>query len=160
MPDKLIAQAQESGLVIGTSALFILAWISQKAGLDERQYEIYSLLLMIDFVFGIVRVAKCYPEKFRVSRIGAGLAAKMIMASMPPIMGLAMMGIGLDGVQLLGIGMQALIITEFYSILASALKITKNKDLPEWEALSVLANIIRKFVESSNRYDNLEKGEK
>lgn len=108
-------------------------------GLDADVILILAILLVLDVVTGLLRVAVTEPQKLS-SRIGIiGVLSKLLVILVPLLLGLAGKGIGYDLKPMIHVSLSVLVVYEVWSILGNIVQIrTKDVTLNEFDAVSAL----------------------
>ncbi len=117
-------------------------------GLSLENYMILAVLMIIDTVFGILRVAVVHGGKnIKSYKLISGVLAKITIMSIPLILVWAGRGVGINFHPIASATLGILILAETYSIVGSVYAIHIKKDIPEWDAVSYILTNIQKSIE-------------
>lgn len=141
--------------VIMNTVMVSMAGILTYLGLDKEVFTIFGWLLLIDFVMGVLK-AKKIGEKITSTRMKYGIISKFSLILIPVVLALAAKALKGDASTLLYVGLNILVLSELYSIIANiyTLNSKENKELPEWDAVAAIGNVIRsKLIKLSGEKD-------
>lgn len=100
--------------------------------LNQEVITIYWVLLLVDFIFGVVEVYLIDKTKLKSDSAIKGLLKKMTRLCMPFIVWIVMKGAGFDDVGIfVTMILWILIVSEGYSIIGHIYNINTGKSLPE-----------------------------
>lgn len=125
-----------------------LAGIMVFTGLPCEAVIVLTSLMVIDSLTGLGRAYVC-GEQITSRKIKIGALSKLLMLLLPITTALAAKGVSLDLKWMVLYSMNALILSEAYSILSNLVTIRTGKRLPEFDAISLLGGKIREIMETS-----------
>ena len=114
--------------------------------IDQEMILMYSVLLFIDLTSGVA-AAMIAREEITLSRLNAGILSKLIMFVVPITVAIL---VKMQGTELLWFTKWTLIVlgaSEAVSILNNVLKAKGMKQLPEFDAIGLIAEKIRNILE-------------
>ena len=115
-------------------------------GMSGEMLSILSVLLVLDFVFGVLR-AKYKKEPVTSDNMSRWVIRKMTRWCIPFIVVAIIRGAGIDGAEKLSNTiMGILIVAEGYSILRHIYNINTGKDLPEIDVFDALMKKLTDFL--------------
>lgn len=115
-------------------------------GMSGEMLSILSILLLVDFIFGVLR-AKYKKESITSDNMSRWVIRKMARWCIPFIVVAIFRGAGIDGAERLSNTiMGILIVAEGYSILRHIYNINTNKDLPEIDVFDALMKKLTDFL--------------
>ena len=114
----------------------------QYLNLDGEVIAIFSVLLVLDIVTGWFKVLSL-GMKPRSWRLANGIISKVVMIIIPLVMALGAKAIHVDITGLFYIVIDALILSEVYSILGNIYTINTKKHVEEFDVLSKILKLIR-----------------
>jgi phage-related holin len=121
----------------------IISWLLLFAGLNSEAFYILSVLLIIDFMTGIWK-AHALEQNVTSNKMKYGVISKLSLLIIPIAIGLGVRALGQSASQLLLISINILILSEMYSIIGNIYSARTGQELPEFDALSMIAKSIRK----------------
>lgn len=107
---------------------------------------ILGILMTLDFIAGIAK-AICLDESVTSKKMKIGVIGKTLTLLIPLCVALAGVGAGLDLSKLVAFTLNLLILSELYSFISNLLVIKTKKALPEFDAISLIANKIKSLLE-------------
>ncbi len=110
--------------------------------MDSEVFTIFSVLLVIDLVTGWFKTIALgnKPESWRLAN---GIISKIVLIIVPLVLALALKALHIDGEAIFYVAIDALILSEVYSILGNAYTIRTGKYAKEYDVLSKLLRLIR-----------------
>ena len=142
-----------TGTAIFKNAAYLLAFAATPAylGLTGDSIVIFSIFIILDVIFGVMKSASLYGWRSIQSSIAQrGILAKMLLVFIPVTTALAGRGVGLD----LGFFAQSvinvLILSELYSIIGNIYAIRTGHEKVEFDAvayvLSGMKNVLKSVI--------------
>lgn len=123
-------------------------------GLSLESYLILAVLMIIDTLFGIMRVFVIYGgHHIKSYKLVSGVVAKITVIGVPVMLAWAGRGSGIDLYPLAQGTLGVLILAEVYSILGSVYAIRIRKDVPEYDAVSAILRGLQKIIEKIIKKD-------
>lgn len=123
-------------------------------GLSLESYAILAVLMVIDTLFGITRVAVIYGGRHIKSyKLIAGLLSKLTVLTIPLLMVWAGRGAGLDLLFVAQGTLGVLVLAEFYSILGSVYAIRVRRDVAEFDAVAAVIRTVQRLIENIIKKD-------
>ena len=123
-----------------------ISWVLTYTGIDVEVFGIFSALIVVDFVTGILK-ARRLNQRVTSNRAKYGVASKFSLVLLPIVMAAGAKAIGQDASTLFVWGMNLLIISEVYSVIGNIYTIRSGDELPEWDVISLLGRSIREKFE-------------
>lgn len=111
-------------------------------GLDQEQIAIYSVLIFLDFVTGLIKGFTRCSVRFRVFYIG--LASKLLFLLIPFVFALAAKALHYEVAAFLGVVLSIMILSETFSIVRNIYIIKTGKQVENFDVLGMLIELIRK----------------
>jgi len=112
------------------------------AGVDKEALLVFAILLAIDIVTGLGKAYRL-GHKWKSVRLANGIISKCILILIPLVMALVAKGLHLDISTLVFIVIDALILSEAYSIIENIYVFRSGKDIEEFDVLSLILKQIR-----------------
>jgi small basic protein len=123
-------------------------------GLSMESYLILAILMIIDTIFGVIRVGVIYGGRHIMShKLKAGIIKKATVIVVPMILAMAGKGAGIDLLPVAKSILGILILSETYSIIGSVYAIRIKKDVPEWDMVSIALRQVQKQIERFLKLD-------
>ena len=123
-------------------------------GLSMESYAILAVLMLIDTVFGVVRVGVVHGGKHIKSyKLIAGALSKLTVISIPLVLVWAGKGAGIDFAPIAQATLGVLVLAETYSIVGSMYAIRVKRDVPEWDAVSWILRSVQRVIEGIIKRD-------
>jgi len=119
-----------------------LSWFFSYLNISVEVFSIFSFLLVIDFITGVVK-ASTLGHRITSNKAKYGVLSKFSLILIPIVVALGAKGVGKDAGDLFVWGMNLLILSEVYSIIGNVYAIRTKKELPEWDVISILGKRIR-----------------
>lgn len=110
--------------------------------LDGEVIAIFSVLLILDIITGWFKVISL-GMKPRSWRLANGIISKVVMIIIPLVMALGAKAIHVDITGLFYIVIDALVLSEVYSVLGNIYTINTKKNVEEFDVLSKILKLIR-----------------
>lgn len=126
-------------VVISVSLVFAYA------GLEPSQMIAYTVLIGIDYITGVAK-AWHIGESVTSNRMKYGIASKASLLVVPIVLGIGSKATGLDFGMAISMFINILIISEVYSSISNVYAIKHGKELPEYDALAIVARSIRNYL--------------
>lgn len=142
---KLFCNNSE-GLFIYNTAVAVAAWITTYTGLPIEPVFLLVTIMAMDFFTGIGK-AHTLLIPITSKRMKAGVISKLSLLMLPLGVALAARAMGADWSWLLTYTINLVILSELYSLISNIYTIKKRKELPEFDAISILAGRIRDVAE-------------
>ena len=138
-----------------------LASILEWFWISEMVILIYAILLLLDFLFGVLDAYMLNRKTVTSDTALKGLIRKMIRLSLPFLVVLIFRGAGLEDTKLITDSiLSILVLTEWYSIIGHIMSIDHWKQLPEIDAFEMLckwlAKILKKWIDEKNKDEEKE----
>ena len=127
--------------VLAVSISLIFAY----AGLEPSQMVAYTVLIGIDYITGVAK-AWHIGESVTSNRMKYGIASKASLLIVPIVLGIGAKATGLDFGMAISMFINILIISEVYSSISNVYAIKHGKELPEYDALAIVARSIRNYL--------------
>lgn len=143
---KRMTSFSEALVVVPNMLLGFGAWVVMYTGLPAEPALILASLMVIDFVAGISK-ALATRQAISSRRMKAGVASKLGLLLIPLSCALAAKGIGGDITWIVAWVVNAMILSELYSIIANVHATRTGEILPEWDVVSMIGKKIRSFLE-------------
>lgn len=123
-------------------------------GLSAESYLILAVLMLVDTLFGVIRVGVIYGgRQIKSYRLIAGMLSKLTVISLPILLVWAGRGAGLDLTKIAQATLGVLVLAELYSIVGSIYAIRIRKDVPEWDAVSWVIRRVQLMIEGIIKRD-------
>jgi len=116
--------------------------LMQYLKLDTEVLAIFSGLLIIDIITGWFKVISL-GMKPRSWRLANGIISKVVLITIPLVMALGAKAVHVDITWLFYVVVDALILSEVYSILGNIYTINTKKHVEEFDVLSKILKLIR-----------------
>lgn len=104
---------------------------------------ILSLLMLIDTIFGAVKVLRIDYKKFRFQKLLIGFSAKVIFLLLPLVVALIGKGLGYNLNLLVDITIKILIVSEGISIFSNAIAIKTKKEVEDYDIITRFLKYVR-----------------
>lgn len=127
--------------IIAVSVSYVFAY----AGLSSEQMVAFTVLIAIDYITGVVK-AYHIGESITSNRMKYGAISKLSLLVVPIVLGIGSKATGIDFGMAIGMFVNILIISEMYSSISNVYAITKGKELPEYDALAIVARNVRDYL--------------
>lgn len=114
-------------------------------GLKGETFFLFSLLLMIDYITGVLK-ARALGHSITSNKMKYGIVSKMSLLFIPIALAIGAKIIGADFSMILFSGMNILVLSEIYSIFGNYYGIRYHEELPEYDAVSMLGRKIKSFL--------------
>jgi len=111
-------------------------------GVDKEALLVFAILLIIDIVTGLGKAYRL-GHKWKSVRLANGIISKCILIVIPLTMALVAKGLHLDISTLVFIVIDALILSEAYSIIGNIYVFRSGKDIEEFDVLNLILKQIR-----------------
>jgi phage-related holin len=144
------AEAALTAKVIFSAIGAALSWLLTYTGIDTEVFAIFSALIVVDFVTGIIK-ARQLGQRVTSNKAKYGVASKFSLVLLPIVMAAGAKAIGQDASTLFVWGMNLLIISEVYSVIGKIYTVRTGIELPEWDVISLLGKRIRERFEGGER---------
>lgn len=125
--------------------VFACSYVLAYLNVSIEPFGLFALLLILDYITGIMK-AKRLNESITSNKMKYGLASKLILLLIPLTVAIAAKAVDADSHYILLGGMYILILSEAYSIIGNVYAFNKKEELPELDALAVLAKYIRNIL--------------
>ena len=123
-------------------------------GLSMESYVILAVLMLIDTLFGLIRVGIIHGARnIKSYKLIAGALSKITVIALPFILVWAGRGAGLDFTPIAQATLGVLVLAEIYSIVGSMYAIRVKRDVPEWDAVSWILRSVQKVIENIIKKD-------
>jgi len=117
-------------------------------GLSAQSYAILAVLMVVDTIFGVLRVGIVHGgEHIRSYRLSAGILSKLTIIGVPLMIAWAGQGVGINLVMVAQGAISMLILAQLYSILGNVYSIRVGKDVQEFDAVSWVLHRLQKTIE-------------
>lgn len=113
--------------------------------LDTESISVLALLLSIDMVTGVWKTLRI-GQKPTSWRFANGLLSKGVLILVPLVIAVAAKGVHIDITPLVWTIIDALILSEMYSILANIYTIKTQQQTEEFDVMSLILKKIRHFI--------------
>lgn len=118
------------------------------AGLSGEAHIILAVLMVVDTLFGVIRVGVVYGwEHIRSYRLSAGVLSKLTVLGVPLFIALAGKGAGLDFLFLAQATLGLLCLAQLYSILGNVYSIRVGRDTKEFDAVAWILHRVQIAIE-------------
>ena len=108
---------------------------------------VFSIVLLLDFIFGVTAAYVCDKQSVTSTKGWAGIVRKITRFLLPFILIAALKGVGVkDTWQLTNVVFTIMIVTETYSIISNIYAINFKKRLPEIDVFEHLLRQVWKFL--------------
>lgn len=139
------------------AALFANIWLGVTAGgvleylqISNEGLRILSIALLLDFILGIAHQYTIDKRKITSAKARQWIFRKITRRTIPFIISLAFIGLGVDPSPIVNVMLWILIVTEFYSCLGHIAWINGKKDWPEadlfWLVLQECERILKEAI--------------
>ncbi len=115
-------------------------------GMDEEAVIGLSILIVIDMITGVWKTI-ALDKKPSSTRFVNGLISKLVLLIIPFVLAVASKSVHLDLSIFLWVVINALILSEMYSILANIYTIRSKKETEEFDVMSIILRKTRKFID-------------
>lgn len=115
-------------------------------GIKADVLGIYALLLILDFITGVVKAWRVPSMSVKSSIAISGLIAKLIMIMIPVVLGLLLRVVNKNESGLIDAVVGILCLAEGYSILGNIYSIRTREKHEEWDAVSGIIMLIKKRI--------------
>lgn len=117
-------------------------------GLPHESYIILAVLMLVDTLFGVVRVGVVHGGRHIKSyRLTAGILSKLAVLLVPLIIAWAGRGAGIPLTFMATATISVLILAELYSIIGSVYSIWIKEDVQEFDAISFVLRKVQISIE-------------
>lgn len=154
----------EATVTLKLASYPILVWAFSYTGISKESTGILAILLVLDVLTALIRVAVTNPKSFS-SRVGiVGILSKCLTFMIPFIIAIVGKGAGLNMTSFSNYALNVLVIYEGWSVIGNIGQIrAKDTSLNEYDAISflirkiqalfknLLDNVYRSDVNSSNK---------
>ncbi len=120
-------------------------WVMQYLDLEAEVISIFAILLSIDLVTGWAKTVSL-GEKPRSRRLAKGILAKSVLLLMPIVLALGAKAIHMDATVLVYVFINALILSEVYSIIGNIYTIRTGRATEEYDVISKILKVIRTML--------------
>jgi len=127
-----------NGSAIAVSSLFVYL------GLDKQAIFLFALLLSIDYITGLGK-AISINESITSNKMKYGLLSKLSLLIIPITIAIGAKIANTDLTSIIYVGINILVVSEVYSIIANIHAIRTHEELPEFDVTRILARRIRKI---------------
>ena len=121
-------------------------WAMQYLDMDGEVLGILAILLVIDLITGWSKTVSL-GEKPKSRRLAKGIIAKSVLILIPLVMALGFKGLHIDTTAVFYVVIDALILSETYSIVANIYTIRTGKFAEEYEVISKILKLIRTMLD-------------
>lgn len=113
------------------------------------QMGVLAALMSIDFVAGLVKSYRINPQNIKSETAKIGIISKLLYLLVPIVIALAMKGLNIEGIGLVlvNFSINAMILSEAYSILANIYAFKYKKEVEEIDAISYILKMIKNQIE-------------
>ena len=146
---RKVSSFSDFATIFGNTVLAAGAWIIMYTGLPAEPAVVLASLMVIDFIVGLSKAKACN-QVISSRRMKAGVASKLGLLLIPLACALAAKGIGGDMSWLVSWVVNAMILSELYSIVANVHASRTGELLPEWDVVSMIGRRIRSFLEGKD----------
>lgn len=119
--------------------------IAELTGLDAIALQCLTALIVIDLITGVTKTISIR-KKPTSTRLANGVFSKLVLLFLPVCVAIAVKGLGLDYKVLIDTTLSILILSELYSIVGNIYTIRTKKEVEEFDAVSMLLKVIRKYI--------------
>lgn len=127
----------------------VASWLAF-VGLKGETFFLFSLLLMIDYITGVLK-ARALGHSITSNKMKYGIVSKMSLLFIPVALAIGAKIIGADFSMILFSGMNILVLSEIYSIFGNYYGIRYHEELPEYDAVSMLGRKIKNVLMRAER---------
>lgn len=120
-------------------------WVIQYLDIDSEVIAIFSVLLVIDLITGWSKTI-AVGDKPKSRRLAKGIIAKSVLILVPLVMALGFKALHIDATIVFYIVIDALILSEVYSIIGNIYTIRTGKYAEEYDVMSKILKIIRTML--------------
>lgn len=146
MHAQRVDEMQNTAIAAGNGLLLSAAAVMSYTGLPLEPMAILTFLVVVDTITGVGK--SIYTSKnFATHRLNRGVAGKLGLIIVPFVLALTAKAVGLNGHSLAIYALNIIILSESYSIVANIYTIQTRKDVPEWDAMSMLLRKIKDVAE-------------
>lgn len=118
------------------------------AGLSGEAHIILAVLMVVDTIFGVIRVYVVYGgEHIRSYRLSAGVLSKLTVLGVPLLIAWGGRGAGLDFLFLAQATLGVLCLAQLYSILGNIYSIRVRRDVKEFDAVAFILRKVQLLIE-------------
>lgn len=112
--------------------------------IDLDIISMLSVLMFSDIVFGIMKAFRLN-HKISIITLLWGFATKLSLLTIPMVVALMGKALGYDFRWCVDLAIKALIVNEGFSILANIISIKQNKDVENFDFISLFVDLLRDF---------------
>lgn len=123
------------------------ATIIAYAGLPAEPMLILLILIMFDTIFGSAKVLLIEPKNYSSHKLARGVVGKMGLLFVPYTIGLMGKALGQEMDMFVMSCLYWIILSQGYSVIANIYMITSGKEVPEWDAISMILRGIINFAD-------------
>jgi phage-related holin len=131
--------------IVYNTIIFVVSTLLAYLNISIEPFGLFAVLLIFDYITGLMK-AKRLNESITSNKMKYGLASKLVLLLIPLTIAIASKAVGADAHYILLSGMYILILSEAYSIIGNVYAFNKKEELPEIDALAVLAKYIRNIL--------------
>lgn len=124
---------------------FITYGVFIMLSIDADVIRILQILMMLDMGFGIIKAIRL-GIKVRISTMLWGFVIKTSLLVIPCVVALMGQALGKDFIWMLDVSVKALVVNEGLSILSNILSIKENKNIQNFDFISLLVEGLRDFL--------------
>ena len=117
-------------------------WVTQYLAMDEEVFVIFASLMILDIITGWLKTL-AVGEKPESWRLANGIISKAVLIIVPLVMALSLKALHIDGEIIFYVVIDALILSEVYSIFGNVYTIRTGKYAEEYDVMSKLLRLIR-----------------
>lgn len=127
--------------------LYVAVFIAGSVGLSTECFTIFTVLIIMDCITGIIRSAIfCGWRSITSARFYIGIVTKSIVIVVPLIVAWAGRGAGLDLLIMAKGILSTLILAEAYSVIGNIIAIRTGEDKEEFDAVASVLTAVRNQV--------------
>lgn len=131
-------------IVFNFFTVCVASWLAF-IGLNAETFFLFSLLLIIDYVTGVLK-ARALGHSITSNKMKYGIVSKMSLLLIPITLAISAKALGADFKYILYAGMNVLILSEVYSIIGNYYAMKHKEELPEYDAVSILGRKIKNLL--------------
>lgn len=139
------ARGVETVAVIYNALLATVAWLVVYTGVPIEPTLILTSFMVMDIISGMA-ASWSMGEHITSVRLKRGVIEKFLTLFIPLILGLIAAALGATWDSMITTGLVILILSEAYSILSNIVRFKTGENLPEIDAVSMIAHQIRKSM--------------
>jgi len=120
-------------------------WIMQYLKMDVEVFSILATLLTIDIITGWAKTL-ALGDKPKSRRLAKGVIAKAVLILVPIVLALGFKALHIDSTAMFYAMIDAILLSEVYSIIGNIYTIRTGKFAEEYDVLSMILKLIRRML--------------